>query len=252
MIALKNKVVLITGASSGIGFELSNQLAKEGCRLALLARRDEILRDMVENLEGGKEKHIYVRCDVSNKKDVNSALSFVKEKFGKIDIAVLNSGTSYHSSIEKYDSEIAEKIFNVNVLGIIYFIEQLLPEFMKNKSGTIIGVSSLAESRGFPRSGFYCASKSAVSLLMESLRIESRKYGVKILTVKPGFVKTPMTDKNDFGMPFLMDVSKAVKIIIKGIKKEKEIIQFPAATVLGAKILKILPDSIFEYIAKRI
>ncbi len=252
MISLKNKVVLITGASSGIGYELSKQLANEECNIALLARRDKILETLIESLKYENRKHLYVKCDVGNKEEVLSALTEIRNKFGEIDIAILNAGISYHSGVENFSSEKAEKIFNVNVFGIIYFIEQLLPVFMKNKSGIIVGISSLADGKGFPKSGFYCASKAAVSLLLESVRIELKKYNIKVITVKPGFIKTPMTEKNNFPMPFLIDASKAAEIIIQGIKKEKKIIQFPFGIVMGAKLLKILPDSIFKIIADKI
>ena len=105
--------------------------------------------------------------------------------------------------------------------------------------------------RGFPKSGFYNASKSAASLLLESLRIELKPYDVKVITVKPGFVRTPMTDKNEFHMPFLMDLDHAAKIIIKGLKKEKQIIQFPWPIVIGSKIMRILPNKLFDYLMSK-
>jgi short-subunit dehydrogenase len=115
----------------------------------------------------------------------------------------------------------------------------------------IVGVSSMADSRGFPKSGFYNASKAAATLLLESLRIELKPFNIKVLTVKPGFVRTPMTDKNEFHMPFLMDVDKAAKIIIDGIKKEKRIIQFPVPTMIGSKIIKFMPDQLFDFLMSK-
>jgi len=126
----------------------------------------------------------------------------------------------------------------------------VIPDFIQAKKGMIVGISSLAESRGFPRSGFYCASKAAASTYLESLRVELKKYNIKVLTVKPGFVKTPMTDKNEFKMPFIIPVEKAVQIIVDGIKKEKKIIQFTFGAVLGIKILKALPNWLFDFIAQ--
>src|SRR5690606_12156182 len=108
-----------------------------------------------------------------------------------------------------------------------------IPDFIHKRDGIIVGISSLAEVRGFPLSAAYCSSKSAVSIFLESIRIELKKYNIKVITVKPGFVKTHMTDKNEFHMPFLMEPERASEIIIKGIRKEKKIIQFPLPTVLG-------------------
>ena len=122
---------------------------------------------------------------------------------------------------------------------------------MERREGIIVGVSSLAEVRGFPKSGFYNASKSAASLLLESLRIELKPFGVKVITVKPGFVRTPMTDKNEFHMPFLMDLDDATNIIIKGLRKEKKVIQFPLPIVFGAKIMKLLPNRLFDYLMSK-
>jgi len=163
----------------------------------------------------------------------------------------LNAGISSRTSIKDFSIDKAKEIFDVNTLGLIYCIEQVLPDFIGRKEGMIVGVSSLAESRGYPRSGFYNASKAAVTLLLESLRVELKKFNIKVLTVKPGFVRTPMTNKNEFQMPFLMDVEKAASIILKGIKKEKKIIQFPLPIVVGSKIIKLLPNWLFDYLMSK-
>jgi len=244
---LSNKNILITGASSGIGYQLSKDLAKEGANLALLARRKNILDDLAEELKSFSTKIITAQCDVTSKESVKNAFDFVKKEFSSIDIAILNSGASFRMSIEEFDTEHLEEIINVNFMGLVYCLNEIIPEFIKRKDGCIVGISSLSDSRGFPRSAAYCSSKAAASIFLESIRIELKKYNIKVITVKPGFVKTPMTDKNEFRMPFLMNVEKASKIILNGIKKEKNIIQFPLPTVWGAKLLKILPDSLFNY-----
>lgn len=247
---LKDKVVLITGASGGIGCELAKLLAKEKCKVVPLARRGPNLIALESEIKRTNPNVFVMKCDVSSRQSVKAVVRSTKELFGKIDIVVLNAGVSYKTDKNKFDSMLAEETFNTNVLGMIYFFEELIPEF-KTNGGMFVGVSSLADGRGFPNSGFYCASKAAVSLFLESQRIELRPFNIKVLTVKPGFVKTPMTNKNEFKMPFLMDVEKAAKIILRGIKKEKRIIQFPWQTVLGAKILKILPDVLFDVIAAK-
>ncbi len=246
-----NKNILVTGASSGIGYSLVKKLAAEKCNLALAARREEILDELAGQLKNTGSKIIAFPCDVTIKEEVKRTIDEIVNQFGSIDLAILNSGVSTRSPINFYNSDDAKKIFDVNVIGLVNCLEALLPYYIKNRKGIIAGVSSLADGRGFPKSGFYCASKAAASLILESVRIELAEHNVKVITVKPGFVKTPMTGKNDFKMPFLMDVEKAAQIIMDGIKKEKRIIQFPLPTVLGAKILKMLPDSIFDLIAKR-
>ena len=246
-----NKVVLLTGASSGIGYSLAKSLPKENCSLALISRRKNILKQLETELKNRRNRVISYSCDVSNIDEVRETYSQIKNDFGKVDIAILNAGISHQADVKNYSAEIAEKIFNVNVFGIINFVEQLLPEFLERREGIIVGVSSLAEVRGFPKSGFYNASKSAASLLLESLRIELKPFGVNVITIKPGFVRSPMTDKNDFRMPFLMDIDEATNSIIKGLRKEKQIIQFPLPIVFGAKIMKLLPNWLFDYLMSK-
>ena len=248
---LTGKTILITGASSGIGYCLTKALAAEKCNLAILSRKKNVLDNIAAELKDYGSNIIPLQCDVRNKEEIKSAIQIVRRKFGEIDIAILNSGVSGRSKVENFNSTEAENTFGVNVLGLIYCVEELLPNFIIEKKGMIVGVSSLADGRGFPKSGFYCASKAAVTKFLESLRVELKKYNVKVITVKPGFVKTPMTDKNDFNMPFLMPPERAAQIILNGVKKEKRLIQFPFPTVLGAKLLRIIPDFLFDKIAAR-
>lgn len=249
---IPGKTVLITGASSGIGYSLTKLFAAEKCNLALLSRRKEILDGVASELKNTGSNFLTLKCDVTNRLEVLNATENIIREFGDIDIAILNSGIGGREKVNNFNSSIAEDIFGVNVLGMIYCIEALLPGFIEKESGLIVGVSSLADGRGFPANGLYCASKAAATKLLESFRVELKEYNVKVLTVKPGFVKTPMTAKNKFKMPFLMDADKAARIILNGIKREKRIIQFPVPTVLGAKLLRVMPDFLFEFIATRV
>jgi len=247
----KNKTVLLTGASSGIGYSIAKLLPKENCSIALLSRRENLLNNLVNEIQTGDVQVRAYKCDVGNVDEVRNIFKQIGSDFGKIDIAILNAGASSRADVSNYSSSTAKEIFKANTFGIINCVEQLLPDFIKRKEGMIVGVSSLAESRGFPKSGFYNASKAAATLLLESLRIELKPYNVKVIIVKPGFVRTPMTDKNEFHMPFLMDVDKAAKIILEGIKKEKRIIQFPMSTVIGSKIVKYMPDWLFDFLMSK-
>jgi short-subunit dehydrogenase len=244
---LSNKNILITGASSGIGRELAIQLSERNCRLFLLARRKELLNQLAFELNN--QNVFTFQCDVSDRKNVASVFEKIR-KISSIDAAILNAGLDKRGPFE--NTELADKILGVNIMGLIYCVEELLSDFKKRGEGIIAGVSSLAEVRGFPKSGFYCASKAAASIFLESIRIELKLYKIKVITIKPGFVKTPMTAKNKFFMPFLMDVEKAARIIIKGIEKEKKIIQFPFRLVVLAKLVKILPDSLFDFFSSKV
>lgn len=247
-----NKTILITGASTGIGKELAIELSKENCKLILVARRIELLNKLITDISpNSQSKFLALKCDVSKKEEVTKTFEEAKSKFGNIDVAILNAGFGENMKVDEYNSELAELTFGANVFGIIYWVEQLLPDFLQKKKGVIVGISSLADNRGFSGSGFYCASKAAASVYLEGLRIELYKYNIKVITVKPGFVKTPMTDKNDFEMPLLMQADKAAKIILKGIKNEKRIIQFPFPIVLATKLVGLLPGWFYEFFAKR-
>ena len=247
----EKRTILITGASTGIGKAISQKLLKESCNLVLIARRDNLINDFINEIEGQLANVKVIKCDVSNKLDVENAYKLSVSEFGQIDIAILNSGVGFNVTPETFDSKYAEETMNVNFMGVIYWIEQLLPEMMKRKEGIIAPVSSLADNRGYSGSGFYCASKAALSIFAEGLTIDLKKYGIKVLTIKPGFVKTPMTDKNRFKMPFLMSAEKSADVIIRGIEKEKNIIQFPLPTVLGSKFIGLLPSWFYRLIANK-
>lgn len=248
-----NKTILITGVSSGIGKALAQKLSMIDCTLILLARRINLIDEYVSQLQNKKAKILVLKCDVSDKKEVLETMIKIKHEIkADIDVAILNAGTSYRTDIEDFYSKHAEEIFDVNVFGIVYWVEQLLPEFMKKKEGLIVGVSSLADSRGHAKSEFYCASKAAVTKILEGLRIELHPYNIKVITVKPGFVKTPMTDKNKFTMPLIMSPEKAADIIINGVEKEKPVIAFPRTIAFASWIGGILPSRVYEFFARRV
>ncbi len=237
---LSGKKILITGAATGIGRSIAEKLVKTGIKPALISRRTELLEDFES------AGCLVIRCDVGKKEEVKEAFQETAEKQGIPDITILNAGMGKRSTIKNFSSADAEETFATNLMGNIYWIEHLLPEMMKRKSGIIAGVSSLADNRGFSGSGLYCSSKAALSIFLEGLRREAADYGIKIITIKPGFVKTPMTDKNNFKMPFLMSPEKAAGIILKGIRKEKRIIQFPLPTVIGTKLVSLIPPGLFD------
>lgn len=246
-----NKIIMITGASTGIGKHLGIELAKYDCKVALLARRKELLDEITAGLHDAKAEYLTLKCDVSDKEDVQSAYSEIKNRFGAPDIAILNAGVGFKDTVKDYNSEYGEKTFGVNMLGVVYFIEAMLPDMLKRKSGVIAGVSSLADNRGYSGSGFYCASKAALTTYLEGLRVDLHRHKIKVVTVRPGFVKTPMTSKNEFPMPFLMEPDKAARIILKGIEKEKRMISFPLPTVLLTRFAGILPSWLYEFFAVR-
>jgi short-subunit dehydrogenase len=249
-IDFKEKTILLTGASTGIGNQLVRKLVREKAKLAILSRNKDLLDNLIKELCNPSEIISY-KCDVRNFDEVKTVYDKIKSDFGEVDIAILNSGVSYRMSESSFELDKAHEIFDTNFFGVINFIHLLKEDFIKRRSGIIVGVSSLADARGFPASGFYCASKSALTTFLESLRVELKKFNISVITVRPGFVRTPMTDKNEFYMPFLMEADKAAEIILDGIKKKKRVIEFPFLLSSLVKILKIMPNFIFDFIASQ-
>lgn len=248
-----NKTILLTGASTGIGKEIAKKLAMIDCTLILTARRTHLIEQYLSELNNKRADIIVDECDVADKNSVNESKIRIMSKIkSEIDIAILNAGASYRTDIKELNSKHAEVIFGANVFGMTYWIEKLLPEMMSRKDGTIVGVSSLADSRGHAKSEFYCASKAAATKILEGLRVQLIPHNVKVITVKPGFVKTPMTSKNKFHMPLLMEPEKAADIILRGLKKEKSIIAFPLPIVFASWLGGILPSRVYELFASRV
>ena len=246
-----NKTILLTGASSGIGKALVEKLSQHNCNLAIIARREEVLNELKDTFSVNGTKILSIKCDVSVKEEVKNSYDEIKNEFGLIDLAILNSGVGFRMGIDDYNSELARKTFDVNFMGVVYWVEALLPDFIERGVGTIAGVSSLADNRGYSKSGFYCASKAALTTYLEGLAVELHPYNIKVITIKPGFVKTPMTDVNEFEMPFLMSPEKSAEHIIKGLRKGKRFIEYPFPTKIGSKIIGMLPNRFFEWLARK-
>jgi len=242
---ITNKVIIVTGASGGMGQEIGKQLSKKGCKLALFARREEKLKELCKEFKSDITDCIYKKCDVSNEKDVKEAIKFTIEKYGRIDIVFLNAGVLIPNPIENFDGSIIIKTMKINFFGTVYFLENLLPILKKQDKSHIVITSTLPDKRGVPGWGAYGASKAAISWLTESLRWEAKhKYNIRFTTVKPGSVKTPMIE--EYERPGSISVDKAATIIIKGVEKNKRIIQFPFMQVMSTRIADLFPASLYD------
>jgi short-subunit dehydrogenase len=245
---VQNKTILLTGASTGIGRELALLLAKNGNRLIVLARRKKLLDELVKMLPDHPQGHISIRCDVSKPSEIKKACTAIAKKEIDIDILILNAGIGGTFSVKNMHVENDRYLFEVNFFSHLYFLKLLLPRMLQRKTGTIVAVGSLAGYRGMPKSASYSASKAAVARLIESLRIDLWNTGIKCVLVSPGFVKTPMTDKNRFRMPFMITAEKAARTIVKGLAKQKTEIHFPYRLSWLAKCSLIIPDNIYAKI----
>jgi short-subunit dehydrogenase len=237
-----NQVAIITGASSGIGWALAKELAAGGCRLGLLARRQDKLEELAQEIRTAGGTAAIAPANVADRQQTVAAIQSLREQLGPVDLLIANAGIGQPTPLEPLNTELVESMFKVNTFGVIYAIEAVLPEMLQRGSGHLAAVSSLAAYKGLPGESAYCASKAAVNTYMEGLRIQLRKRGIAVTTICPGFIKTPMTDVNTFSMPFLMSAEKAARLIVRALGKKRKVFNFPWRTTMLMKLTNWLPD----------
>ena len=240
------KKIWITGASSGIGKALAEKFSLEGWKVAISARRKEILDEMAE-----KENIFSYPLDVTNQNQIEDVFSKIINDFGGLDLCVFSSGT-YDPKLEQEINIKQNKfVMETNFFGVLYCIKTVEKYFKEKKEGHISIVSSIAGYRGLPNSSGYGPSKAALTNLTESLYFDFKKHNVRISLVSPGFIKTPLTDKNEFQMPFIKSPEFAAEKMFNGLTKTKAFeIHFPKALTVILKFLRILPYKIYLYYTK--
>jgi short-subunit dehydrogenase len=222
-----HRVLAITGASSGIGAELAIQLGALGCSVGLMARRADVLAEVAARVESAGGKAFIAACDVADFAQVKTAVGAISKALGPIDCMVANAGVGNPVKALEFDPAVTENIYRVNVLGMTNAFYAALPAMLERKRGHLVGVSSLASFQGMPEDGGYAGSKAAQRIHCEGLRIELRGTGVDVTAICPGFIRTPMTDHNEFDMPVLLEVDVAARKIIRAIAKRKRVYAFP-------------------------
>ena len=243
----KNKSVLITGASSGIGRKLAKRMAKDGYQVTLVARRLERLQALSTEIEQQGGKTLVLACDVTDKESMHSSIRQCIEHFGKLDILILNAGGTIPLG-KHYNSENIIKNFNLNVFSGLYAIEAALPIFKDQGSGHIVALSSMASYLPVSQWGVYSAAKQSLSYLCDALRREVAEYNIKITVISPGYIKSPLTARNVHKMPFLMPLEKGVETIYSAIKKQKRNVSFPIVMMIVLKIAQWLPGNFLDAI----
>ena len=243
------KVIWITGASSGIGKALALKFANENWSVAISARRENILKEISESHENIKSFPL----DVTDQAKCKEVFEQVKSHYGDVDICFFSTGTWNPKKEKDIDVEQIENVFKVNFFGTVNSIKAV-EEYFKNKnSGIITIVSSIAGYRGLPNSTGYGPSKSALNNLAESLYFDFGRHNVRVCLVSPGFIKTPMTDKNDFKMPFLKTSEFAADKIYDGLMNKNNFeIHFAKQLTLTLKLFGLLPSKIYFYLVKKL
>tara|TARA_B100001115_G_scaffold121639_1_gene90907 strand:+ start:212 stop:973 length:762 start_codon:yes stop_codon:yes gene_type:complete len=239
---MNKKTIWITGGNSGIGKSLAIKFANQGWNVAISARRENLLREISDKYENISSFPL----DVTDEKKCKEVFEDIKKKFDDIDISFFSTGTWSPREERDIDLEQIENVFKVNFFGTLNCIKAVENYYKNKKKGIITIVSSIAGYRGLPNSTGYGPSKSALNNLAESLYFDFGKYNVRICLVSPGFIKTPMTDKNNFKMPFIKSAEYAADKIYDGlINKNVFEIHFPKSLTVLLKILSFLPSKIY-------
>ena len=238
------KKIWITGASSGIGKALAEKFAAEGWKVAASARRKEILDKM-----SGHENIFSYPLDVTNQDQIKNSFEEIIKDFNGLNLCVFSSGTYDPKLEQEINIEQNKFVMETNFFGVLYCIKTVESYFKNKKDGHISIVSSIAAYRGLPNSSGYGPSKAALTNLTESLYFDFKKYNVRISLVSPGFIKTPLTDKNEFPMPFIKSPEFAAEKMFNGLTKSKAFeIHFPKALTILLKIFRILPYKIYLFL----
>lgn len=246
----KGKVVLITGASSGIGRALALEWGRRGASVGLLARREAELLKTAEEVEAAGGKALALRADVRDAAEVQRAVGRLLGLWGQVDVLVANAGiATIKASAEVGASEVSELIA-INFIGASNSVAAVLPSMLKRGSGHLVAVSSLASFRGMPKSAAYSASKAAMNTFFESLRVDLRRSNIDVTTIHPGFIRTPLTAKRE-RLPFLVEPEAAARKIVRAVERRRRTYAFPWQLAGLVRLARLMPDAIYDRIASK-
>jgi short-subunit dehydrogenase len=245
------KRVFITGASSGIGAALARRYAEQGASLGLVARRRELLQQLADSLPYPERHRIYA-LDVTDHTVLRAACEDFLAAAGGIDVVIANAGIS-RGTLTEYaeDLEVFERIVATNVTATVATFAPFIAAMKKqaaagNRDCRLVGIASVAGIRGLPGSEAYSASKAAVISYCESLRVELKRSGVKVVTIAPGYIDTPMTQVNSYPMPFLMPVEVFARKAVETIERGASYRVIPWQMGVVAKLLRLLPNALYD------
>ena len=243
-----SKNIWITGASSGIGRTTALKFANEGWKVAVSARRKELL----EELSKENSNISSFPLDVTDRKSCVQVFEDILKKYSNIDLCIFSTGTYDPKTEKEINLDEIENVFNVNFFGTLNCIKAVEKNLKNEKKGHIAIMSSVAGYRGLPNSSGYGPSKAALINLAESLYFDFKRYGVRVSLISPGFIKTPLTDKNKFKMPFIKSSQFAAEKIYNGLVKGNSFeVTFPKELTILMKIFKILPNKIYLYLIRK-
>ncbi len=237
------RVAVVTGASSGIGRALALALARDGYDLGLTARRLDRLESLAAAIRVTGARAECVAADAARRDKTRDAVRTLAERLGPVDLLVANAGVAHGTDALAPDADALEAEFRVNVFGAFYALEAVIPAMRERRTGHVVVISSLAGYRGLPGAAGYCATKAALTRLVEGLRPDWALAGIRTTIVHPGYVRSEMTDRNRFRMPFLMETDQAAKLIAGAIRRKKKVCEFPwRMSMLVRWLVRYLPD----------
>ena len=248
LISVADRHVWVTGASTGIGRAVTIELARRGARVVASARNESALDTLVREC-GDRVQALPL--DVTDRQANRWAAEEISRRMGGLDIAFFNAGTCEYVDVASFDSALFERTIRSNFLSMVYGIEAVLPLLRQSPAPQLVGMSSTVAYRGLPRSEAYGASKAAIKNLFESLQIDLAREAFRVSVVCPGFVRTPLTDRNDFPMPFRIEADEAARRIVDGIEAGKPEIHFPRRFCLLFKLMTLLPDRLYIRLCAR-
>jgi short-subunit dehydrogenase len=238
---------IITGASSGIGMAVARELSRRGWSLALLARRADLLDQLASELP----QSAALPCDVTDSASVHDAVRKGETALGgPFDLAIANAGLGTSSHATKFDLAESERMVRVNVLGMFYLFDAVIPSMVERGTGRFAGVASVAGLRGLPTSAVYSATKAAMQAFLEASRVELASYGVGVTIINPGFIATPMVANKKYKMPFLMQADDAARIIANGLTRGARVVEFPRAMSLLMRGARLIPNALWDRLVK--
>lgn len=245
-------VAWCTGAGKGIGRAVAYRLARDGMRLAASSRTAEDLEALAAESETLSGEIRPYPVDVTRKAEIAATVDAIEAEMGQLDLVILNAGTHEPVRAADFETGVFRRLMETNFMGTVNALAAVLPRFIERRSGHIAIVASVAGYRGLPTAAAYGASKAALINMCESLKPELDRHGVRLTLINPGFVKTPLTDRNEFKMPFLMDVEDAAERIAAGLKTHRFEVTFPRRFTWGMKVARCLPYALYFALTRRI
>lgn len=244
------QVVWLSGASSGIGFALAELLLLKGFRVAVSARRKEPLQALAAAAPDSSAV-LQLPLDVTDRAALSTAYQTVCSHWQVPDLVIANAGISIHMEADDLDYEKLKQLNAVNLLAAMSILQLPVQDMLKRGSGYLAGVASVAGYRGLPHAAGYVATKAGLIAFLDSLRFDLEPHGIAVSVINPGFVKTPLTDRNKFPMPFIISPEASARAIWRGLQKGRMEIHYPLALSLVLKLMRILPYPLYHALVRR-